>query len=835
MVKICSKSEYTETKYSEYFEKYNYSLHVFQKYAIEGIVTGNHVLVCAPTGSGKTLPGEFALNYFNANNKKTIYCSPIKALSNQKFYDFSKKYPNIKFGIITGDIKNNPNADVLIMTTEILLNKLYNLKNNNVDNNSFDIDIENDLGCVIFDEIHLINDQNRGHVWEQSIMMLPESVQMIGLSATLDNPEKFANWLETRGQNIENKENIKNTENIKKIVYLAQRVDRAVPLTHYSFITTPNSIFKVIKDKVLQEEIKLFINKPHLIQNSNGKFDEDKYNKINKMLQLFENKNAFIKKSFVLNQIATYLSENEMLPAICYVFSKKQIEICAKEMNAILLEDDSKVTYIVERECEQIIRKLPNFKEYLNLPEYLELISFLEKGVAIHHSGMLPILREIVEILFEKGYIKLLFATESVAIGLNLPVKTTIFTDIFKHDGNQRRMLFGHEYVQAGGRAGRLGIDIKGNVIHLNNLFNNIDFTNYKNMMNGKPQTLISKFKLSYNLLLNLIEINNNFTEFTQKSMIQCNINSELEYYQNEINILIKKIEIFEKEKLNNLLTDKVIIEEYIKLTNNLKISVNKKRKEIEKRLTYLKENYKYITNEVNIIESYNNLKKELIEKEIEYKEIKDYLQIQIEIILNYLEIEKYIKIDNNSKKYILDYKGTIAYYLKEVNCLMFTDIFIDKLFDDLNCEQLVGILSCFTNIKVEDELKTLNPESDDKKVNKILKTMEELLFKYKDFEISKKIQTGTDYDINYDILEYAMDWVKCEDEISCKILLEKIKLDKEISIGDFCKAILKINNIVNELCKIAENNGKIQLLHTLNEIPSKTLKFIITNQSLYI
>ena len=832
MVKICSTTEYTETKYNEYFEKYDYPLHIFQKFAIEGIVSGNHVLVCAPTGSGKTLPGEFALDYFHSKGKKTIYCSPIKALSNQKFYDFSRKYPHISFGIITGDIKNNPNADVLIMTTEILLNKLYQIKSGYSDKNSstsFDMDIETELGCVIFDEIHMINDQSRGHVWEQSIMMLPRHVQMIGLSATLDNPEKFSNWLETRGES-----NAINTSD-DKIVYLAQRMDRAVPLTHYSFITTPNAIFKAIKDKVLQEEIKSFINKPHIIQKSSGKFEDDQYHKMNKMLQLFENNNVFVKRSHVLNQVATYLSQNEMLPAICYVFSRKQLEICAKEMNSMLLEDDSKVPYIVQRECEQIIRKLPNFEEYLHLPEYLQLISFLEKGVAIHHSGMLPVLREIVEILFQKGYIKLLFATESVAIGLNLPVKTTIFTDIFKHDGTQRRMLYGHEYVQAGGRAGRLGIDTKGNVIHLNNLFRNVELVSYKQMMNGKPQILTSKFKISYNLLFNLIEINdNNFTQFAGKSMIQYNIDSQVEHIKNEIDTLIKRLETFETHTLPHLFTDKTIIEEYITLTTNYKTSVNKKRKDIERRLKSIKDNYKHIDNEVTTMSTYNNNKKELKEKQEDLDEIQHYLQNEIEIILTYLQEEEFIKVVDNDK-YVLDYKGTIACHLKEVNCLVFSTMLKDNLFDELTCDQLVGIFSCFTNINVSDEVKSLSPQSDDPIVNRSVKKMEELLFKYKDFEISKNIQTGTDYEINFDIIQYAMDWVKCEDEPVCKMLLEKIKLEKEISIGEFSKAILKINNIANEITKIAENNGNVQLLHTLNEISNKTLKFIITNQSLYI
>ena len=286
MVKVCSITNYPkESKYNEYFEQFQYPLHIFQKWAIEGIVEGHHVLVTAPTGSGKSLPAEFCLDYFVlSRKKKVIYCSPIKSLSNQKFYDFSQKYPHISVGIITGDIKNNSDADVLIMTTEILLNKLYQIKSNSRETNavknssvSFDMDIENELGIVIFDEIHMINDQNRGHVWEQSIMLLPEHIQMVGLSATLDNPERFAYWLENRGDSRVLKEKEK-----EKIVYLTSKKERSVPLTHYSFITITKGIFKAIKDKSIHEEIKKITNKPFVIQDSKGKFQEEHYFKMQK-------------------------------------------------------------------------------------------------------------------------------------------------------------------------------------------------------------------------------------------------------------------------------------------------------------------------------------------------------------------------------------------------------------------------------------------------------------------------------------------------------------------------------------------------------------------------
>ena len=248
------------------------------------------------------------------------------------------------------------------------------------------------------------------------------------------------------------------------------------------------------------------------------------------MLKLFESKDIRVKRGHVLNNVTKYMVENEMLPALCFVLSRKQLEVCANEITTPLLEFDSKVPYIIDRECEDIIRKLPNYQEYLHLPEYINMVALLRKGIAIHHSGIMPILKEIVELLYAKGYIKLLFATETFSVGVNMPTKSVIFTDVNKFDGNNNRSLYAHEYTQMAGRAGRRNIDKIGSVIHLNNLFRNVDSMNYKKMMNGKPQTLVSKFKISYNLLLNLLDNNtenetgnnnnNNLVNFTSKSMV---------------------------------------------------------------------------------------------------------------------------------------------------------------------------------------------------------------------------------------------------------------------------------------------------------------------------
>ena len=220
---------------------------------------------------------------------------------------------------------------------------------------------------------------------------------------------------------------------------------------------------------------------------------------------MMKNKDIYMKKSNVLNSLCSYLKRNEMLPGIVFIFSRKLVERTAEEVTVNLLEDDSKIPYIVKKECDTIIRKLPNYEEYLNLEEYKRLVKLLEKGVGIHHSGMIPVLREIVEMMISKKYIKLLFATESFAIGLDCPIKTAIFPSLKKFDGNGIRELYAHEYTQMAGRAGRRGIDTVGYVVHCNNLFDMPFITNYKKILSGVPQTLVSKYTISFSIILNLI------------------------------------------------------------------------------------------------------------------------------------------------------------------------------------------------------------------------------------------------------------------------------------------------------------------------------------------
>ena len=489
-----------------------FKLSEFQEKAINALINNDHVLITAHTGSGKTLPAEFAIEHFVENGKKVIYTAPIKALSNQKYYEFQKKFPTISFGILTGDIKFNPEADVLIMTTEILKNTLYLKNNGEKDGLEFDIDIQTELGCVVFDEVHYINDPSRGKVWEETIMLLPEHIQMLMLSATIDKPERFARWIE----------NIKN--NTKKVV-IAGTNERVVPLVHYMWFNTKQ---KPVQDKQILSMINSRANKLCILKDNKSEFNRELYLETCKIKKYLKQEKLLVQNAFVLNNVIEHLKSKGMLPAICFVFSRKMVEKYASLIEkSVVSDDDCKFQESIDNECFNILKKLPNYQEYLQLPEYQFVLGLLRKGIAIHHSGVAPILREMVELLFSKGYIKLLFATETFAVGINMPTKTVIFTDFTKYDGSDNRILRSPEYTQMAGRAGRRGLDTIGHVIHLTNMFEIPEMREYMDMMNGKPQLFVSRFKISYNLLLNILSNTQDITEIknhVEKSMMNLDI-----------------------------------------------------------------------------------------------------------------------------------------------------------------------------------------------------------------------------------------------------------------------------------------------------------------------
>ena len=828
MVKICCEKYPENTKYEPYFNTYPYDLSDFQKYAIEAIVEGQHVLVTAHTGSGKTLPAEFALNYFAEKGKKLIYTSPIKALSNQKYSEFCRKYPHISFGLMTGDIKINPNADVLIMTTEILMNYLFiqTINETHEDNSlDFNIDIYNELGCVVFDEVHYINDADRGQTWEKTILMLPKHIQMIMLSATIDSPEKFAKWAER--------------DDTSKEVYLATTHKRVVPLTHYGYLTINESAVKLIKDKETVKEVRSNIHKLIKIQDDKGQFNEDGYNVLHKMSKLYNDRRVYVKRKHVLNNLAGYLKNNNMLPAIGFVFSRKNVEMCASEITISLLEDDSKIPYTVRKECEQIIRKLPNFKEYLELPEYETLVRLLEKGIGIHHSGMIPILREIVEIMISKKNIKLLFATESFAIGLDCPIKTAIFTGINKFDGRSERLLLPHEYTQMAGRAGRRGIDTIGHVVHCNNLFNLPLKQDYSQIMLGKPQKLVSKFRISFSLILSLIKNNkiqmNDFTAFVEHSMIFNELNQEIATHKS---ILTEKKYVYQKKKeqIVFLKTLPAICSRFNTIELAIPTTKNKKRRQLEKERDQIIIENPSCKTDCKILSEIEEFETIMREQEEEIFYLENYISEKVLVVCDVLKEKQFIQeMDNN---YELTELGKIASDIAEVHPLIMTQLITHtNWFQEQTVDDIISILSIFTDVNVAKDVKEENPTSKNYALLQHIQYVADTYDNYNDLENTMRINSGSQYTdaLCYDMPDLVNGWCGCTSEMECKVYLQNNVAQKTISAGDFTKALLKISTIVREIALVAEKMNQIECAHKLSQVDSKILKYITTSQSLYI
>ena len=837
-------------KYQDYFKLFPYELSDFQKWSIYAIVNGHHTLVTAHTGSGKTLPAEFAIQYFKERNKKVIYTGPIKALCNQKLYDMRNKFPDISFGILTGDVKDNPEADVLIMTTEILRNTLFTKKINDTNKGSagessknvalqFEMDIDNELGAVVFDEVHYIGDQDRGSVWEQAILLLPQQIQLILLSATIEKPEIFADWLET-----EKNKNIEELDIQKKELYMTTTHTRVVPLTHYAWMSCQPSVIQAEKNSEFGRKLRELTNKPIQLASTYGKFEEINYHKIYDLQSILQKNKIIVKRTFVLNELVKYLYRKEWLPAICFIFSRKNVELAAKEITMSLFEKDDKVPSIIEKECEKILMsKLKNYREYIDLQEYRDMISLLKKGIAIHHAGIMPVLREMVELLFEKKYIKLLFATETFAVGINMPTKTVIFTALNKYSGNGMRNLLPHEYTQMAGRAGRRGIDTVGHVIHCNNLFNmNSNANEYRNMLTGPPKMLTSQFKISYNLIISIISankndllknVNNGLITFMEKSFMQTDIVKEINNYDRCQKELEEDIARQEAELLDTTIvkTEKSVLKSYFDLKKKIELVPNKQKKKIAREIQVIESDNRFLKNDII---KYNELEKTKleIEKNNGFKlNAINYIQNNVDLIIGILRDNKFMDIS-----FELTEKAIVAMQLQEVHCLALAELYENMDgFRNISDKQLACLFSCFTNISIPEDIRSSIPDCRDNDVRTALKKYSDYINKYYDLECEYQIDTGSDYTFHYELIDYIAEWCDADNEIKCKNLIIKIKNEKEIFLGEFVKAILKINNIAAEFEKISESLQNINLLQKMKNIPVLTQKYVATNQSLYI
>lgn len=820
MVIICTEP-YSDTSLSKEFSLFPFPLSDFQKYSIQAIYSGNHILVTAHTGSGKTVCAEYAILHYVSLGKKVIYTSPIKALSNQKFCDLKKKFPDISFGILTGDITDNPTADVLIMTTEILRNRLKREKFDSSDTvtSKFTIDIENDLGCVIFDEVHYFSDKHRGVVWEETLMFLPSTIALVMLSASINNPETFAKWIEDRYK-----------DNREKDVYLASTNHRIVPLTHYGYMCIGKGELAYMKEKHKSDYEKYHNNldKFLLLKNDDFSFNLNNVKIIKDIKSHIYKSKIHVNQSFAINTLINKLKEENMLPAIFFILSRKNIEKYAFMIEQNMYEDDSTTSFTIEKKCESILRNgIANYKEFLMLPEYQSMITLLKKGIAIHHAGILPILREMVEILLSEGLLKVLLCSETFAVGLNMPVKTTVLTSLSKFDGSGDRQLYSSEYLQMAGRAGRRGHDIVGHVIHMNNLFEMPENHEYNLLMNGKPQTLCSKYHMSFDsIMLNNSKSTTNIDELTSlsgNSFATVAIQSNITRMCDDINRLtLEHGSLIKPTKYDdNVMTE---YNEYIKLMAS--VSQNKRNKMV-KQLQKKKDNIVDLDNCLKYQDKNKKFDEEisLLEENIDLQKntFSDQIANYVDMLIEYGFIE-------DSKLTML---GDIALLIQEVpNIVMSKLLVMCDNFKDLSTVDLIMLFSVYNNTRLLDDKFTI-PDRLNFKLTDTLRTLDALHISVTNQALERQI-VAFDGEINYNML-CIEEWLDVTTSDEAIQFLHKIKCEYGLSLGDFSKAAMKIINIGLEMTNVAIKIHDVELEHKLSTIGSLIEKFVVTNQSLYV
>ncbi len=457
-----------------------FTLDPFQKVSISSIERGESVLVSAHTSAGKTVVAEYAIAQSLKNNQRVIYTSPIKALSNQKYREFAAEFGDV--GLMTGDVTINPTATCLVMTTEILRSMLYRGS-----------EIMREVAWVVFDEIHYMRDKARGVVWEETIILLPDKVRYVFLSATIPNAMQFAEWItKTHGQPCH-------------VVYTDFR---PTPLQHYFFPQGADGIHLVVDEKgVFREEN--FNKAMTTIADKHGDDPADAMAKRKGRGKDKKTNKGGTKGPSDIYKIIKMIMVKNYNPVIAFSFSKNMCESYALQMSNLSFNEESEKA-MVDKVFNNALEMLS--EDDKQLPQIQNILPLLKRGIGIHHSGLLPILKETIEILFQEGLIKVLFATETFSIGLNMPAKTVVFTSVRKFDGVSLRWVSPSEFVQMSGRAGRRGLDDRGMVIMM--IDEKMEPAVAKEIVRGEQDKLNSAFYLGYNMILNLMRLEGISPEF---------------------------------------------------------------------------------------------------------------------------------------------------------------------------------------------------------------------------------------------------------------------------------------------------------------------------------
>jgi superfamily II RNA helicase len=794
---------------------YTFPLDPFQQHAINAIYKDENVLVCAKTGSGKTLVGEYQIYHSLSKGKRVFYTTPIKSLSNQKFYDLKKLFKDASVGIMTGDIKFCPDAQIVIMTTEILRNLLYK-KGTTTENLGLTASISmDDLDAVIFDECHYINDKDRGKIWEETMILLPPQVNLVMLSATLDHPEYFAKWLGELKQ---------------KPIHLIETTYRIVPLTH----------------NLLDREYKLIP-----LMDAKESYNEKTYlDWLRAQQGLQDQKKAFQKKvkdarqsgfegaidgkvqtfSFVhqMNETIRMLEKEELLPALFFVLSRKQCESYAAKVEGSLLtsSDTSAVKHIITFHLHR------HMKELEKVPQYHTIYDLLCRGIAFHHSGLLPLLKEIIEVLFSKGYVKIMFCTETFAVGLNMPTKTVLFAGFKKYDDQTggMRMLRNDEYIQMAGRAGRRGKDDKGIVIYLPDR-EPVEPSEMKGMMKGSKPPIQSRMDFHYDFILKTIQASEPGKPLKWLTIME----QSYWFQQRKKQIKALDIDIAKCQKK----MDEICVQEpfysgcemRFELEQKMKQTVNAARKEVQKQLDTLKNKQlgpKWITawTNYNLVQT---LQKEL-NNMAEDKYILETHQESITPAVKFLKEIGYLNNDDplTLKNENLTLKGILATEVNEGHQILMTELYTREFLHTLSGDDIISVLACFQEGKETEDSPSIRELNVSDEVRNALMKINEISEEYQCLE-DKVGYTVQDYwKTSTQMIEPMRRWIEGE---NASIICQEHGLFE----GNFIRSIMKMANMLDELLAMATYCQHTEQVDKIIEVRQKIIRDIVISDSLYL
>ena len=746
---------------TEFLLTFDFEFDPFQISACHAVEDGRGVLVAAPTGAGKTVVGEFAAYFALQAGKKCFYTTPIKALSNQKYSEFVAKFGEDRVGLLTGDTSINGEADILVMTTEVLRNMLY-AGSNTLTN----------LGCVVMDEVHYLADKFRGAVWEEVLIHLMESVQVISLSATVSNAEEFGEWLgEVRGE----------TEVIVSEI-------RPIPL--FQHVLIGNRLMDLfdqpgkINPEILQREREA-IRRSSLGRNRRGRFAEpsDRMSRAD---------------------IIEKLQRENLLPAITFIFSRVGCDAAVKQC----LHAGLRLTSPEERtEIRQTaLRYTQNIaEEDLEVLGFQEWLTALERGIAAHHAGLLPSFKGAVEDLFQRGLVKAVFATETLALGINMPARTVVLEKLIKFNGEAHVPITPGEYTQLTGRAGRRGIDIEGNAVI--QWSPTVDSASAAGLASTRTYPLRSSFSPTYNMAINLIS---RFGRETARRSLE----SSFAQFQADRAVVgltrqIRKNEALIQELMKDAQCHLGDFSEYARLRRSIKeVEVllsrrdqrktfdNRQRSHMEGELAELRRSLKAHSchgcaereDHARLAERAGRLTRESDGLTTRVENRTHVIAKTFDQICQVLDHLQYIDGEKPTVQ------GKILTKIYAESDLLLTESIRRGLLDDLNATELLSVVSCMIFESRSQE--NLAPKLPSQKVTSTLTEIISLWAALEKIENDFGVKTQREPDAGFCFISYK--WASGNS-------LNSVLKGSDMSVGDFVRSTKQLVDLLNQIAGASE------------------------------